>query len=108
MKRPHLPKGFLTHKGEPTNHAVTMYQVYLENLPKGWELKKLNWDAVHKVRSYYGVDHGFHVMINWGLRHSCCNSKTSSGRHISMSKALTLAQSMYGAGVRISKVRLAG
>jgi len=107
MKRKHLPKGFLSQKGEPTNHAVTMYQVYLQNLPKGWNLKKLHQESVQRVRDYFGVTHGFDVMINWGLLHGCCKSKTSSGRHNSMSKALTLAQTLMGAGVRISNVRLA-
>ena len=107
MKTPHLPKGFLSQKGEPTQHAITMYQVYLESLPKDWNVKKLHQESVQAVRNYFGVKHGFSVMINWGLLHGCCKSKTSSGRHSSMSKALVLAQTLFGAGVRISKVRLA-
>ena len=106
MKKQHLPKGFLSQNGEPTEHSITMFQVYLQNLPKGWELRKLNRESVQKVRDYFGVTYGFDVMINWGLLHGCCKSKTSSGRHSSMSKALVLAQTLVGAGVRISRIRL--
>ena len=107
MKKEHLPKGFLSQNGEPTEHSIVMFQVYLQNLPKGWNQKKLNHESVQKVREYFGVTRGFDVMINWGIQHGCCKSKTSSGRHESMSKALVLAQTLVGAGVRISKVRFA-
>jgi hypothetical protein len=107
MKRKTLPKGFLSTNGEPTDNSIQMYFVYLSNIPKGWDMKNINEDAVQKVRDYFGVDYGFENMIRWGLQHGCCKSKTSSGRHNSMSKACVLAQGLIGAGVKLSNVRLA-
>ena len=107
MKRKTLPKGFLSRMGEPTMNAVRMYHIYLSTIPKGWDINKMNDEAVQRVRRYFGVEYGFEAMIRWGIEHGCCNSKTSSGRHSSMSKALVLAQTLIGAGVRLSDVRLA-
>jgi hypothetical protein len=106
MKKKTLPKGFLSRMGEPTTNAVHMYHVYLSTLPKGWNINKMHPESVQRVRKYFGVDYGFDAMIRWGIEHGCCNSKTSSGRHSSMSKALVLAQTLIGAGVRLPDVRL--
>ena len=105
-KRRHLPKGFLSKNGDPTINSVVMYFVYLRNLPIGWDIKVVNIDSVQKVRSYFGVDYGFENMIRWGLLHGCCKSKTSSGRHNSMSKSLILAQTLLGSGIQLSDVEV--
>ena len=107
MKRKSLPKGFLSKMGEPTMNAVDMYHIYLSTLPKGWDINKMHRESVERVRGYFGVTYGFEAMIRWGIEHGCCNSKTSSGRHSSMSKALVLAKTLIGAGVRLPDVRLA-
>ena len=99
LKRKHLPKGFLSRKDNPTMNAVNMYVIYLTWLPKGWNVKKLNKECVQKVRDHFKVDYGFGTMIQWGIQHSCCMSRTSSGRHTSMSKAYVLAQSLIGSGI---------
>lgn len=100
MKKRHLPKGYLSTHDEPTEHAITMFFVYLKSLPKGWNIRKLNHDALKIVREYFGFTYGFGVMIMWGVQHGCGISKTSSGRHVAMSKAYVIAQQMIGAGVR--------
>lgn len=99
MARKTLPKGFLTSKGNPTNNAVTAYLVYLSFLPTGWNTKKVYQPAVDQVRKFFGVDYGFDVMIKWGIQHGCGISKTSSGRHESMSDAYTLARTLLGAKI---------
>lgn len=106
FKRKHLPKGFLSRNGKPTTHAVNMYVIYLTCLPKGWDINKLNTEAIERVRGFFKVDYGFGTMIQWGIQHSCCMSRTSSGRHSSMSKAFVLAQSLIGSGVVVPNVEL--
>ncbi len=76
------------------------------SLPKGWNIEKINKESVNVVRKNYGVTYGFENMIRWGILHGTCKSKTSSGRHTAMSKALVLAQSLVGAGVKLPTVRL--
>lgn len=94
-----LPKGFLSSHDEPTFNAVEMFYYYLISLPKGWNQKVLNMESVKYVQKHFGVDYGFGVMINWGIQHGCCKSKTSSGRHSAMSKAYIQALSLIGSGI---------
>lgn len=101
-KKKHLPKGFLSTNDEPTQNAINMFFVYLSSLPAGWNIKKLNMDAIKVVRRYFGYSYGFSVMIAWGVIHSCGTSKTSSGRHAAMTKAYVIAQQMIGAGVKFA------
>ncbi len=98
-KRKHLPKGFLSSHGEPTFRAIEMFYHYIISLPKGWNKKYVNLEAVKCVQKHFGVDYGFGVMIQWGIQHGCCNSKTSSDRHEAMSKAYVLAQSLINSGI---------
>jgi|PlaIllAssembly_1097288.scaffolds.fasta_scaffold13628_2 hypothetical protein len=93
-KRKHLPKGFLSRKSIPTFDAVRMYYIYLTSLPEGWKEEILNLDAVKSVQKDFGVDYGFGVMIKWGIQHSTCKSKTSSGRHVAMSEAYIYAKTL--------------
>jgi len=102
--RTHLPKGFLSTNGNPTINSVVMYFIYLSHLPKGWDEKKVHLPSVERVRGHFGVKEGFEAMIGWGILHGCCKSKTSSGRHESMSRAFVLAQSLVGAGVELGRV----
>ncbi len=104
MKSKMLPKGFLSVNGKPTINAIMMYFIYFSFLPKDWDNKKVNLSVVNIVRNHFGVDYGFENMIRWGIDHNCCKSKTSSGRHNSMSQACTLAQGLIGAGVSIADV----
>ena len=100
--RKQLPKGFLSTMNEPTDNAIRMFFIYLTVLPKGWDIKKLNMEAVQAVRNRFGFTYGFGTMIMWGILHSCGVSKTSSGRHSAMSKAYIIAQQMIGSGVKLA------
>jgi hypothetical protein len=101
-KQKHLPKGFLSTNEKPTINSVVMFFIYLSNLPEGWgNSEKVYLPAVEVVRRHFGVDYGFENMIRWGIQHGCCKSKTSSGRHNSMSQSYTLAKSLMGAGVTL-------
>jgi len=104
LKRTHLPKGFLSTNGKPTINSILMYFIYLSYVPNDWDEEKIHFPSVGKVRSHFGVEYGFENMIRWGIQHGCCKSKTSSGRHESMSKAYVLAQSLIGSGVELGKV----
>ena len=104
MKRKSLPKGFLSVDGKPTINAIMMFFIYFSFLPKDWDNNDVNPSAVKVVRNHFGVDYGFENMIRWGINHGCCKSKTSSGRHNSMSKACILAQGLIGSGVTIADV----
>lgn len=107
IKRKSLPKGFLSTNGKPTINAVIMFFIYWMNTPKDWTGNDVYQLAVEVVRSHFGVDYGFENMIRWGLVHGCCKSKTSSGRHNSMSQACVIAQGMIGSGVQPTNLRLA-
>jgi len=107
-KRKHLPKGYLSMNGEPTSNSVNMYFIYLWFLPKDWNKTVVHKPSVDKVREYFGVNYGFENMIRWGILHGTCNSRTSSGRHVSMSKAHVIAQTMIGAGIKLSNIKLSG
>jgi len=100
----HLPKGFLSTNGNPTINSIVMYFIYLTSIPTDWDHTKVHLPSVEIVRGHFGVSHGFENMIRWGIQHGCCKSKTSSGRHESMSKAYVLAQGLIGAGVELGKV----
>lgn len=94
-----IPKGFLSSNDRPTQKAIEMFFVYLSNLPENWDLKKINKEAVSCVQSFYGVDYGFGVMIQWGISIGCAKSTTSKGRYKAMSIAFTIALGMLGQGV---------
>ena len=101
-----LPKGFLSSKNQPTQKSIEMFFVYLSNLPKNWDLKKLNKQSVNHVRNYFGVDYGFELMILWGININVAKSSTSKGRYKSMSTAFTIAQGMLGQGVILTDKRI--
>lgn len=103
-KQKQLPKGFFSSNGAPTINAIMMFFVYLWFIPKGWDKSQIYLPAVAYVRNHFGIDYGCENMIRWGIQHGCCKSKTSSGRHSSMSQACTLAQGLIGAGVTISSI----
>jgi hypothetical protein len=104
MKTKLLPKGFLSITGNPTINAIMMFFIYLSFVPKGWNKKEVYLPAVAYVRNHFNVDYGFENMIRWGIQHGCCKSKTSSGRHTSMSEAYFHAQTLVGAGVKLAKL----
>lgn len=87
LKKTYVTKGFLSTGENPTQQAVTMYSVYLTNLPEGWDEKVMYKPSVEKVREHFGINYGFENMIRWGIQFECSHSKTSSGRHISMNTA---------------------
>ena len=99
IKKTMIPKGFLSSNDRPTQKAIEMFFVYLSNLPKGWDTKKINRESVEEVRNYFGVDYGFEAMIAWGITIGCAKSNTSKGRYEAMSVAFTIAQGMIGQGV---------
>ena len=101
-----LPKGFLSSKDKPTQKSIEMFFVYLSNLPKNWDLKKLHKQSADNVRSYFGVDYGFEVMILWGININCARSSGSKGRYQSMSTAFNIAQGMLGQGVIFTDKRI--
>jgi hypothetical protein len=107
-KKDCLPKGFLSIKGNPTQNALTMYQVYLSNLPQNWEHKVINMESVVKVREHFGwrLDCGFDVMIKWGIYVSCAKSKTSSKQYVAMAKAYHDARGLIGKGYVLSHIKL--
>lgn len=106
MKKKTLPKRFLSIKDKATSNAVNMYFIYLSFVPKGWDDTKVYLPAVAEVRKHFNVDYGFENMIRWGVQHGCCKSKTSSGRHKSMSDAYTSARMLLGMGVVLSNVTI--
>jgi hypothetical protein len=105
-KQKQLPKGFLSVNGNPTENAIMMFLIYLSFVPKNWNRGMVYRPAISIVRKHFGVDYGFENMIRWGINHGCCKSKTSSGRHNSMSRAHVLAQGLIGAGVHLSDVSM--
>jgi hypothetical protein len=109
-KKPRLPHGFLTRKGSPTQNAVSMFLVYLSYLPKGWHdrTKQVSPFALRKVRLYFkwDVEHGFEVMIRWGMDVSCGHSYTSDTCLDAMEKAYNEAKGLLGKGYNLSTVRL--
>lgn len=104
MKQKQLPKGFLSTNGKPTFHSIMMFFIYFWYVPKDWNKEQVYLPAIPIVRKHFGVDYGFENMIRWGINHGCCKSKTSSGRHNSMSQACVLAQGLIGAGVQLSDI----
>mgnify|MGYP000067434995 CR=1 FL=1 len=106
LKRSHVTKGFLSSGENPSQNAVTMYSIYLTNLPEDWDEKVIYKPSVEKVRTHFGIDYGFENMIRWGIMFDCSHSKTSSGRHISMNKAYLMAKSNLSMGMFISDKKL--
>jgi hypothetical protein len=106
LKKSYVTKGFLSTGERPSQNAVTMYSIYLSNLPMGWDDKVMYLPAVDNVREHFGIDYGFENMIRWGLQFDCSHSKSSSGRHISMNKAYLMAKSNLSMGMFISNKRL--
>lgn len=105
-KTRHLPKGFLSTEGKPTENSIMMFLIYWSFVPKGWNKNEVHLPSVEIVRSHFGINYGCENMIRWGILHGTCKSKTSSGRHNSMSQASTLAQGLLGAGVTLSRVSM--
>ena len=99
IRKTMVPKGFLSSNDKPTQKAIEMFFVYLSNLPKGWDTKKINRESIEEVRNYFGVDYGFEAMLTWGITIGCAKSNTSKGRYEAMSVAFTIAQGMIGQGV---------
>jgi len=97
-KRKNVSSGFLSQNDKPTQNALTMYFVYLTNLPENWDIQKMNDNAVLAVRNYFGwkLSSGFDVMIKWGIKLASAKSTTSNGRYLAMSKAFFDAQGMIG------------
>ncbi len=106
IRKSMIPKGFLSSNDKPTQKAVEMFFIYLSNLPKGWDAKKINFNSIEEVRNYFGVDYGFEAMISWGINIGCAKSNTSKGRYEAMSIALTIAQGMIGQGVVLTNKKL--
>jgi hypothetical protein len=106
LKKSYVTKGFLSSGENPSQNAVTMYTIYLSNLPTYWDDKVMYKPSVDKVREFFGIDYGFENMIRWGLQFDCSHSKTSSGRHISMNKAYLMAKSNLSMGMFISDKKL--
>ena len=106
LKKSYVTKGFLSSGENPTQNAVTMYSVYLTNLPEGWNEKVIYKPSVDRVREHFGIEYGFENMIRWGLMFDCSHSKTSSGRHISMNKAYLMAKSNLSMGMFITNKKL--
>ena len=106
LKKSYVTKGFLSSKDRPSQNAVTMYSVYLSNLPTDWDEKIVHIPSVDKVREHFGVHYGFENMIRWGLSFDCSHSKSSSGRYLSMNKAYLIAKANLSMGMFISNKRL--
>jgi len=105
-KQKHLPKGFLSTNGNPTINSILMFFIYWTFVPSDWDKKKVFLPAIDVVRKHFGVDYGCENMIRWGIQHGCCKSKTSSGRHNSMSQASTLSLGLIGAGVTLGDMSI--
>jgi hypothetical protein len=88
----YVTSGFLSTSGKPTQNSVMMFTVYLQNVPKDYNGIRPHKPSVDKVREFFGVDYGFEEMIHWGMNPKCSNSKTSKGRHTTMSKAYSLGR----------------
>jgi hypothetical protein len=106
LKKTYVTKGFLSSNDNPSQNAVTMYSVYLSNLPMDWNEKIVHIPTVDRVREHFGINYGFENMIRWGLQYECSNSKTSSKRHISMNKAYLMAKANLSMGMFISDKKL--
>jgi hypothetical protein len=105
-KQKQLPKGFLSTDGKPTGNALMMFFIYWSCVPKDWNKNQAHIPSVDVVRNHFGVNYGFENMIRWGIQHGCCKSKTSSGRHNSMSQACVVAQAAIGAGIVMSPITM--
>jgi hypothetical protein len=106
IKKNYITKTFLSKGENCSNESVTMFQVYLNNLPDYWDEGKLYPPAVKKVQEHYGVDYGFGNMIMWGINFNCKKSKTSSKRHTSMNKAYIVAKNLNNLGVYVTDKKL--
>ena len=106
LKKSYVTKGFLSSGENPTQNAVTMYSIYLSNLPEDWDEKVIYPPSVQKVREHFGINYGFENMIRWGIMFDCSHSKTSSGRHISMNKAYLMSKSILSMGMIITNKKL--
>lgn len=107
LKKSYVTKGFLSSGQSPTQNSVTMYSVYLSNLPEGWNHKVIYKPSVDMVRRHFGIEYGFENMIRWGIMFDCSHSKTSSSRHISMNRAYLMALSNISMGMIITDKKLA-
>ena len=106
LKKSYITKGFLSKGDKCSDKTLTMYMVYLSNLPDGWNIKKLHKESLQKVREYFGVKSGFGTMIYWGINYDCNNSKTSSNRHKSMNQGFRLGRTLLENGVFVTDKKL--
>lgn len=107
MKTNRLPHGFLSMQENGSYEAIKMFMIYLKALPKGWDEKKLNDNAVKAVRDEFGVNYGFETMIKWGLSINPAKSHTSWKTHVAMSRALHDAKGLIAKGYYISPKKIA-
>lgn len=106
IKKNYVTQTFLSKGDTCSHHAVTMFQVYLNNLPEGWDERKFYKPAVKYVQEHFGVDYGFGNMIMWGINYDCMKSKTSSKRHTSMNKAYMAAKNLNNLGIYVTDKKL--
>jgi hypothetical protein len=108
IKKPRLPRGFMTSNGEPTPHAVMCYYIFFVHGGKITDTK-IPQETLRIIREYYGWEHdsGFEAILNWGLNYGCGKSTTSNLQYKAMNKALHLAEIMYKGTVVPSQLKLA-
>ena len=68
-------------------------------------MKEIHMGSIFKVREYFGFDHGFDVMIYWGINLSCSKSRSSDGRYQAMSLAYHDAKGMVGQGYVYTEIK---
>lgn len=99
-KKKTIAKGFLSHKGNPTQNALNMFHLYLSSLPAGWDHHIIHKESIDRVKKHFNwiEETGFDVMIKWGINVSSARSKTSNKRYVAMSKAYHDAKGLIGKG----------
>ena len=67
LKKSYVTKGFLSSGENPSQNAVTMYSVYLSNLPDGWDEKVIYKPSVDKVREHVKAENAEATNTFWQL-----------------------------------------
>lgn len=103
-KKTRMPYGSLTTQGNPTQHAINAYLVYLTNIVD--TEKKLCPYALQKVRDYFNMDRGFNNYLRTGMSLTYARHNNNGMVYQAMSKAYMEARGMIGKGVILAEMSL--
>jgi len=105
-KKNYVTSGFWTKNGNPTDNSLMAYFLLLKNVPKNWDVTKVHKPTMDFIHRALGIPHhkDSTTIIMWGIREACAVSKTSSQRHLAMSKSFNMAKSMIAQGFELTFV----